>query len=66
MFIFSIFTEKYYNFGIEPNQVNINVDGQNDACSKNEDINFHFKGFGLSGRVVTESDSKILDLMELN
>ncbi len=43
---------------IEPNQVSINVDGLSDPCSKNEDINFHFKGFGLSGRVVTQGDSK--------
>ena len=35
----------------EPTQVNINVDGQTDPCSKNEDINFFFKGFGLSGKV---------------
>lgn len=47
-----------FSLFLEPNQININVDGENDACSKNEDINFHFKGFGLSGRVVTEGDSK--------
>lgn len=38
-------------WSFEPNQVVINVDGQSDPCSKNEDINFFFKGFGLSGKV---------------
>ena len=34
------------------------MDGVNDPCSKNEDINFMFKGFGLSGKVVTHGDQK--------
>lgn len=34
------------------------MDGQNDPCSKNEDINFFFKGFGLSGKIVTQGDPK--------
>ena len=28
----------------------------NDPCSKNEDLNFYFKGFGLSGKVITYGD----------
>jgi hypothetical protein len=43
-------------WSFEPNQVALNVDGVNDPCSKNEDINFMFKGFGLSGKVVTLGD----------
>jgi hypothetical protein len=45
-------------WSFEPSQVEINVDGVNDQCSKNQDISFHFKGFGLSGKVATEGDAK--------
>ncbi|CAF0810412.1 unnamed protein product [Brachionus calyciflorus] len=45
-------------WSFEPSQVMVNIDGQTDACSKNEDINFFFKGFGLSGKVVSQGDSK--------
>ena len=45
-------------WSFEPAQVALNVDGHSDPCSKNEDINFLFKGFGLSGKVVTAGDSK--------
>ena len=38
-------------WSFEPTQVNVNVDGKTDPCTKNEDINFFFKGFGLSGKV---------------
>ncbi len=40
----------------EPNEIHFNVDGQTDPCTKNEDINFNFKGFGLSGKVITYGD----------
>lgn len=46
-------------WSFEPTEIPINVDGETDACSKNEDINFLFKGFGLSGKVVTQGDARM-------
>lgn len=46
-------------WSFEPNEIEVNVDGTNDACSKNEDTNFFFKGFGLSGKVVTHGDARM-------
>ena len=43
----------------EPSTIAINVDGKTDACSRNEDINFQFKGFGVSGKIVTQGDPKL-------
>ncbi|XP_049779932.1 nodal modulator 3 [Schistocerca cancellata] len=37
----------------EPEVVSLNVDGTTDACSKGQDINFIFKGFAISGKVVS-------------
>lgn len=46
-------------WSFEPTEVHVNVDGKTDPCTKNEDINFFFKGFGLSGKVVTFGDLKM-------
>lgn len=46
-------------WSFEPTEISINVDGESDACTKNEDINFFFKGFGLSGKVVTHGDTRM-------
>lgn len=35
----------------EPTSVELNIDGSKDQCSRGEDINFQFTGFGLTGRV---------------
>ena len=35
----------------EPQSVELHIDGQTDKCSKGEDINFQFTGFGVVGRV---------------
>ena len=35
----------------EPESVDLLIDGQNDKCSKGEDINFQFTGFGVVGKV---------------
>lgn len=32
-------------------EVLLHVDGTSDACSQGKDINFTFKGFGITGRV---------------
>ncbi|RNA38965.1 nodal modulator 1-like [Brachionus plicatilis] len=45
-------------WSFEPEKVSVTIDGENDPCSRNEDINFFFKGFGLSGKVVSLGDSK--------
>ena len=46
-------------WSFEPNEIPINVDGETDACSRNQDTNFFFKGFGLSGKVVTHGDIRM-------
>ncbi|KAK3770676.1 hypothetical protein RRG08_037868 [Elysia crispata] len=40
-------------WGFEPVSVELKVDGENDPCSKGEDINFKFTGFSVSGQVVS-------------
>ena len=40
-------------WSFEPTEVSLNVDGQNDACSQGKDINFTFKGFGITGKVIS-------------
>jgi hypothetical protein len=36
---------------IEPSEVSLTIDGKNDDCSKNVDINFEFIGFGITGNI---------------
>ncbi|CAK9802616.1 Nodal modulator 3 [Anthophora quadrimaculata] len=38
-------------WSFEPTEVLLNVDGTMDACSQGKDINFTFKGFGITGKV---------------
>ncbi|KAJ8923473.1 hypothetical protein NQ315_010051 [Exocentrus adspersus] len=38
-------------WSFEPKQVTILVDGVSDLCSKGQDINFVFQGFGITGKV---------------
>ncbi|XP_058121805.1 BOS complex subunit NOMO1 [Anopheles ziemanni] len=38
-------------WSFEPEQVEIKFDGQSDVCSQGKDVNFLFKGFGITGRV---------------
>uniref|UniRef100_A0A182QGP4 SD-repeat containing protein B domain-containing protein n=1 Tax=Anopheles farauti TaxID=69004 RepID=A0A182QGP4_9DIPT len=38
-------------WSFEPEQVEIKFDGQTDVCSLGKDVNFLFKGFGITGRV---------------
>lgn len=40
-------------WSFEPTEVTLNVDGDSDDCSKGKDINFTFKGFGITGRVIS-------------
>ncbi|XP_028172449.1 nodal modulator 1 [Ostrinia furnacalis] len=40
-------------WSFEPAEVNLNIDGETDACSVGQDINFQFNGFGITGRVIT-------------
>uniref|UniRef100_A0A2P2I1N0 Nodal modulator 3-like n=1 Tax=Hirondellea gigas TaxID=1518452 RepID=A0A2P2I1N0_9CRUS len=38
-------------WSVEPTEVAVTLDGETDACSMKEDINFHFKGFAVMGQV---------------
>ncbi|XP_034946758.1 nodal modulator 1 [Chelonus insularis] len=44
-------------WSFEPTEVILDVDGTNDVCSQGKDINFTFKGFGITGKI-TSSNSK--------
>ncbi|KAG8188601.1 hypothetical protein JTE90_005956 [Oedothorax gibbosus] len=41
-------------WSFEPSSVPLHVDGTTDPCSLNHDINFNFKGFTLSGEVLSK------------
>ena len=43
---------------IEPDQFELNIDGETDACSKNKDMNFEFIGFGVTGSVLSKGSDK--------
>ena len=38
-------------WSFEPSQVELNFDGKTDICSQGKDVNFVFKGFGITGKV---------------
>ncbi|CAD7014627.1 nodal modulator 3 [Ceratitis capitata] len=38
-------------WSFEPEQVELNFDGKTDICSQGKDVNFVFKGFGITGKV---------------
>nr|NP_610551.1 uncharacterized protein Dmel_CG1371 [Drosophila melanogaster]AAF58849.1 uncharacterized protein Dmel_CG1371 [Drosophila melanogaster]AOQ13933.1 CG1371-PA [synthetic construct] len=38
-------------WSFEPEQVELNFDGKTDVCSQGRDVNFVFKGFGITGQV---------------
>lgn len=38
-------------WSFEPEQVPVRFDGTSDVCSQGKDVNFIFKGFGITGRV---------------
>ncbi|XP_071858725.1 BOS complex subunit NOMO3 isoform X2 [Bombus fervidus] len=40
-------------WSFEPTEILLDVDGITDACSEGKDINFTFKGFGITGRVTS-------------
>lgn len=43
-------------WSFEPNEVAVNIDGSSsDLCSQGKDINFVFKGFGITGKVVSST-----------
>lgn len=46
-------------WSVEPSKVAVTLDGQNDPCSRKEDINFHFKGFAVLGKVSSAASSNI-------
>ncbi|GFO10962.1 nodal modulator 1 [Plakobranchus ocellatus] len=44
-------------WGFEPVSVELKVDGENDPCSRGEDINFKFTGFSVNGLVVSSGQA---------
>ncbi|KAJ8672759.1 hypothetical protein QAD02_004019 [Eretmocerus hayati] len=48
-------------WSFEPTEVLLKIDGSSqDRCSHGKDVNFVFKGFGITGKVVTASATKSL------
>lgn len=43
-------------WSFEPSEVALNADGVSDSCSQGKDINFFFKGFAVTGRVVSAGE----------
>lgn len=43
---------------LDPESVDIHIDGETDKCSRSEDINFHFKGFSVFGQVVSSGSAE--------
>ena len=38
-------------WSFDPSHIDLNIDGETDPCTTNQDLNFVFRGFGLAGRV---------------
>ena len=61
-----------YRYTLEPEQLQLNIDGANDPCSKQENLNFRFAGFSCSGRIQSAGSAdgpagvnvKLFDLRE--
>lgn len=49
-------------WSFEPEHVELNFDGKNDVCSQGKDVNFVFKGFGITGKVVLATGSGARDV----
>lgn len=41
----------FFSLPLEPTSVDLHVDGVSDICTKEEDINFVFTGFSVTGTV---------------
>ena len=54
---------------ISPDYIQIDVNGQSDSCSTNQDVNFEFVGFGITGSVKSKDTKSgpsgiVIELME--
>lgn len=49
-------------WSFEPEHVELNFDGKNDVCSQGKDVNFVFKGFGITGKVSLATGSGARDV----
>ncbi|XP_023031722.1 nodal modulator 3 [Drosophila willistoni] len=49
-------------WSFEPEHVELNFDGKNDVCSQGKDVNFVFKGFGITGKVALAIGSGARDV----
>lgn len=41
----------------EPQSLALNIDGKTDKCSRSEDVNFQFTGFGVVGKIISKGQS---------
>ncbi|EDW02305.1 GH19965 [Drosophila grimshawi] len=49
-------------WSFEPEHVELNFDGRSDVCSQGKDVNFVFKGFGITGKVTLATGSGARDV----
>lgn len=49
--LYSIRVAAPAGYSFEPEEISLNFDGVNDICSQKKDVNFMFKGFGITGKV---------------
>lgn len=56
---YSLKLEPPIGWSFEPTEVAVNIgNSKTDLCSSGKDINFIFKGFGITGKVITAAASK--------
>lgn len=48
---YTIRVEAPAGYSFQPNEITMNFDGVTDICSQKKDVNFMFKGFGITGKV---------------
>ena len=49
--LYTIRVEAPAGYSFDPEEIPLNFDGVNDICSQKKDVNFMFKGFGITGKV---------------
>lgn len=49
-------------WSFEPEQIDVNFDGKTDVCSRGQDVNFAFKGFGITGQIVDSKSNAVKDV----
>lgn len=49
--LYTIRVDAPSGYSFSPDEISLNFDGVNDICSQKKDVNFMFKGFGITGKV---------------